>query len=207
MTRTVKNPEDRKQEILSAARKLFLENEYEKTTMENIITKVGIAKGTVYHYFKSKDELLNAVVEDMVNEYIEKLKIILDATKGDALHRIRILITAGNVADEQQETLEKLHRTGNVALHTRQLAVTFTKMAPLLAQVIEEGCKEGVFQTQHPLEVAELFLSGIQFLTDIGIYPWNKEDLLRRAKAIPALIEAQLQAPNGSFDFLVKFWH
>ncbi len=204
MVRTTKKPEDRKQEIISVARKLFLENEYEKTTMENIITELGIAKGTIYHYFNSKDELLNAVVDDLVNEYIEKLKTVLDETKGDALHRMRILITAGNVADEQSETLEKLHRAGNVALHTRQLAVIFTNMAPLLAQVIEQGCKEGLFQTECPLESAELLLSGIQFLTDVGIYPWSKEDLLRRSKAIPMLMEAQLNAPKGSFDFMSK---
>lgn len=203
MTRTVKNPENRKQEIISAARDLFLKNEYEKTSMQDIITQLGIAKGTIYHYFNSKEELLDAVVENTVAEYIEKLKAVLDKTQGNALDRMRILIAAGNVADEQSETLEQLHRPGNVALHTRQLAVTFAKMAPLIAKVIEQGCKEGVFQTEHPLESAELLLSGIQFLVDVGVYPWKEEDLLRRSKAIPSLVEAQLNAPKGSFGFLL----
>jgi len=204
MTRTVKTPENRKQEIISAARDLFLKNEYEKTSMQDIITQLGIAKGTIYHYFNSKEELLDAVVENTVAEYIEKLKGVLDKTQGNALDRMRILIAAGNVTDEQSKTLEQLHRPGNVALHTRQLAVTFAKMAPLIAKVIEEGCKEGVFKTEHPLESAELLLSGIQFLIDVGVYPWKEEDLLRRSKAIPSLVEAQLNAPKGSFGFLLK---
>lgn len=204
MTRTVKNPENRKQEIISAAKDLFLKNEYEKTSMQDIITQLGIAKGTIYHYFNSKEELLDAVVENTVAEYIEKLKAVLDKTQGNALNRMRILIASGNVADEQSETLKQLHRPGNVALHTRQLAVTFAKMAPLIAKVIEEGCKEGVFKTEHPLESAELLLSGIQFLIDVGVYPWKEEDLLRRSKAIPSLVEAQLNAPKGSFSFLLK---
>lgn len=204
MTRTVKNPENRKQEIISAARDLFLKNEYEKTSMQDIITQLGIAKGTIYHYFNSKEELLDAVVENTVAEYIEKLKAVLDKTQGNALNRMRILIASGNVADEQSETLKQLHRPCNVALHTRQLAVTFAKMAPLIAKVIEEGCKEGVFKTEHPLESAELLLSGIQFLIDVGVYPWKEEDLLRRSKAIPSLVEAQLNAPKGSFSFLLK---
>jgi hypothetical protein len=43
----------------------------------------------------------------------------------------------------------------------------------------------------------------MQFLTDLGIYPWTEEILLRRALAFPRLIEAQLKAPPGSFQFLL----
>lgn len=202
MIRTVKRPDDRKREIIASARRLFLEKDYEKTTMEDIMVDVGIAKGTVYHHFKSKDALLSAVVDDLVGQYVCKLKETLDQTKGDALHRLAVLIEASNVSSAERETLEAMHREGNVALHTRQLAVLFSQLAPLIAGVIEEGCKEGIFQTEHPLEVAELFLCGIQFMTDVGIYPWKEEDLKRRAMTFPGLLEQQLHAPKGSFDFL-----
>lgn len=204
MTRTVKKPDERKQEIISIAAKLFLEKEYEKTTMEDIVKELEIAKGTVYHYFKSKDELLDAVVDSTVESYISDLESVLSKAKGSALERIRMLIQSANVSNEQSEMLQQLHKPGNVALHTRQLAVIFKKMAPLLAQLIDEGCKEGIFKTDFPLEVAEIFLTGIQFLTDSGIYPWTSEEIQRRAKAIPVLIEVQLNAPKGSFDFIMK---
>ena len=97
-----------------------------------------------------------------------------------------------------------LHRPGNVSMHTRQLAVTLSRLAPLYASAIQQGIEEGVFQSEHPLECAEFLLAGIQFLTDVGFYPWSQEDLSRRAMAIPALIEAQLNAPKGSFDFLIE---
>ena len=67
---------------------------------------------------------------------------------------------------------------------------------------MEEGL--GVFQTEYPLESGELLLTGIQFLTDLGIHPWSQEELIRRAMAFPALIEAQLRAPKGSFNFLIE---
>jgi hypothetical protein len=63
-------------------------------------------------------------------------------------------------------------------------------------------CDEGVFKTRAPLECAEFMLSAIQFLTDMGIYPWTEEDLKRRIQAFPTLIEQLLQAPSGSFQFL-----
>ena len=203
MVRTVKKPEERRQEIVAAARELFQQQQYEKTTMKDVMDKLEIAKGTIYHYFKSKEELLEAVIEQTVDEYIAAMQALLNETEGNALDRMQVLITSGNVAEEHEQILEHLHHPGNIGMHTRQLAVTISRLAPLYASVIKQGCEQDIFQTEHPLECAEFLLTGIQFLTDIGIYPWNQEDLVRRAMAIPTLIEAQLKAPKGSFNFLV----
>ena len=172
--------------------------------MKDVMNKLGIAKGTIYHYFNSKEELLAAVVEKTVDDYVAMMQTILDETKGTALERMKVLITSGNIAPEGDQILEHLHRPGNIGMHTRQLAVAMLGLAPLYASVIRQGCDEGVFQTEHPLECAEFLLSGIQFLSDIGVYPWTQAELMRRAAAFPALIEAQLQAPKGSFNFLAE---
>ena len=87
-------------------------------------------------------------------------------------------------------------------MHTRLLVATLMKQAPLYAKLIQQGCEEGIFKTSTPLECAEFILSGLQFLTDLGIYPWAKEDLMRRFKAFPKLIEQLLQAPQDSFHFI-----
>jgi AcrR family transcriptional regulator len=204
MVRTVKKPEERRLEIILAARELFETKDYETTTMQNVMDQLGIAKGTIYHYFKSKEELLEAVIEYTVAEYITAMQAIMDQTEGDALDKLRVLILAGQISTEHGEILEHLHQPGNVGMHTRQLAVTLTGLAPVYASVIQQGCEEGTFQTEHPLECAEFLLTGIQFLTDLGIHPWKPEDLLRRIVAFPALIEAQLQAPKGSFNILIE---
>jgi hypothetical protein len=77
-------------------------------------------------------------------------------------------------------------------------------LAPLYASVIQQGCEEGIFQTEYPLECAEFLLSGVQFLTDIGMHPWSEADLIRRVIAFPTIVETQLQAPRGSFSFLAE---
>ncbi len=77
-------------------------------------------------------------------------------------------------------------------------------LAPMYAAIIREGCKQGVFETERPLETAEFLLAGIQFITDVGFYPWTDVELSRRAEALPQLVEAQLHAPKGSFSFLAK---
>lgn len=205
MVRVVKKPEERRREIVSASRDLFLKQDYENTTMQEVMTKLRIAKGTAYHYFKSKEELLEAVVEDMVAEFMAVVEKAMNECHGNALEKIRVLTTAGRVAPHQKETLENLHRPGNMGMHVRLLAVTLTRLAPLYAKVISQGCEEQLFATEHPLEAAEILLAGIQFVTDVGCHPWSRQDLERRGKAIPSIMEACLKAPAGSFNFLLEF--
>jgi len=203
MVRTVKKPEERRAEIIAAARELFDTQGYEKTTMRQVMDKLGVAKGTIYHYFRSKEELLEVVVNETINEMEDVLEQFIESAEGNALQTMQQLIAAGNVTEEAAPILEGLHDPANTGMHTRQLAETITKLAPIYASVIERGVAEGVFHTLHPLEAAEMILTAVQFLTDMGIYPWTPGVLMRRALAFPTLIEAQLQAPKGSFDFLL----
>ena len=204
MVRIVKKFGKRRADIIDAARSLFLSKEYEKTTMQDVMESLGIAKGTIYHYFNSKEELLEAVVKDIVEKNFQEMQKLMLQLKGNALQKIQTLIETGNIAEENKPIVDQLHQPGNEALHLRLLTATLVKQAPLYAQLIEQGCQEGLFHTASPLECAELVLSGIQFLTDVGIHPWTPADLTRRITAFPALIEQMLKAPPGSFQFLAK---
>ena len=199
--RTVKKPEERREEIISMAKKMFLDLEYEKTSLNDIVNALGVAKGTVYHYFKSKEELLDAVVNNMSDEFVQTIKKQMENTKMSALKKLGKLIKASNITDNSKETIKKLHRTGNMVLHVRLLALCIKKIAPTYAAVIQQGCKEGVFKTQYPLETAEFLLAGIQFVTDEGIYSWSQEEISRRSKAISSIMETQLGLKKGSINF------
>ena len=203
MVRIVKKPEERRLEIVEAARHLFQTKDYANTTMQDVMDKLGIAKGTIYYYYKSKEDLLEAVIAKTVDDEIERMQRLIEDLKGNALEKMRVLISAGNLATDNSEILEHLHQPGNMGMHSRLLAVTLIKQAPLYAALIRQGCSEGIFQTDYPLECAEFILTAIQFLTDLRIYPWTQEELMRRALAFPSLIEAQLKAPKGSFQFLL----
>jgi AcrR family transcriptional regulator len=202
MIRVTKKPEERRREIVLASRDLFLNKGYEKTTMQDVMQALNIAKGTTYYYFKSKEELLEAVIEEMVSAHMTAIEQACSECRGDALTKMRVLAAAGRV--DQEEMLNQLHRPDNTLLHLRLLALTLSKLAPLYASLIEQGCKEGIFHTEHPLECAEVLLAGIQFVTDTGIYPWKKQDLERRAGALPGLMAGLLQAPKEAFNFLIN---
>lgn len=205
MARTVKKADERREEIVSAARELFQTKDYDKTTMQELMEKLNIAKGTIYHYFSSKQELLEAVVEEVVDEELCRKEELLNSREAlnlNALDKIRLLASQESSAQGTDKILETLHHPENLEMHTKQLGRYIVKLAPLWASVFAEGCAEGVFKTDHPLECAEFILSGFQFLTDLGFYSWTDAQIARRMKAMPSLIENQLGAPAGSFAFL-----
>ncbi len=203
MVRIVKKPAVRRQEIVAAARQLFLENGYENTSVQDVLTHLGIAKGTLYHYFQSKEELLEAVIQIAVAEAVEQLQRSIQTLPGSALEKIRLLAGTGYVNVENgEEFLKHLHQPGNMGMHTRILATSLLQQAPLFADLIRQGCAEGIFQTEHPLECAEFILAAIQLLTDPGVHSWTPAEMACGRQALPSIIEAQLKAPAGSFQIL-----
>lgn len=79
MTRVIKSPEERRQELVLTAQKLFFEKGYSDTTVRDIINAVNGSQGMFYHYFKSKDDIYKAAMDDFIAKYINELKkIVLD---------------------------------------------------------------------------------------------------------------------------------
>lgn len=205
MARTVKKPMERRKEIIDAAREMLKATDFETATMNLLMKKLNIAKGTIYHYFTSKEELLEAVVEDMIDTELEKKRAMVESDgfrSMGPLEKFKTFVLSSNIATDNERILKELHNPANTLVHTQQLGRFIAKLAPFYAAIIEEGCAAGVFKVEHPLETAEFLLAGVQFITDVGFYPWSDDDLARRGRALPSLIEAQLGAEPGSMKFL-----
>jgi AcrR family transcriptional regulator len=171
--------------------------------MQNIVDELSIAKGTLFYYFDSKETLLKAVVENIIKEDRVRKKALIATTKGNALDKIRALMQLNSMAVKNPTILKHLHRPSSAQMHTQLLAVMVIQEASLYAKLIQQGCDEGIFQTNTPFECAEFIIAAIQFLTDQGIYPWTKSDVARRIHAFPALVETILKAKPGSFQFMI----
>ncbi len=81
-------------------------------------------------------------------------------------------------------------------MHVRLLARVLSCNAEVYAQVISQGCQEGVFHTKDPLTCAEFILSALCFLTDRGISPWTENQLQRRIMAFPSSNILHLSTPQ-----------
>ncbi len=200
MVRTVKTPEVRRAEILQAASELFQEIGYESTSVDSIVRSAGIAKGTFYYYFKSKDEVLAALAQQLCAEMVARSQIIADDPQLGAIEKFCAIIAAQNQTVEAGQALvEDLHRPENRALHERSNIETVLAFGPILAAVVEQGNQEGVFQVDDPLSTVQFILAGSLFLFGHQMFSWTPEEQAARMQAMLLLIERTFGAVAGSF--------
>lgn len=200
MVRTVKTPEVRRAEILQAASELFQEIGYESTSVDSIVRSAGIAKGTFYYYFKSKDEVLAALAQQLCAEMVARSQIIADDPQLGAIDKFCAIIASQNQTVEAGQALvEDLHRPENRALHERSNIETVLAFGPILAAVVEQGNQEGVFQVDDPLSTVQFILAGSLFLFGHQMFSWTPEEQAARMQAMLLLIERTFGAVAGSF--------
>lgn len=200
MVRTVKTSEVRRAEILQAASELFQEIGYESTSVDSIVRSAGIAKGTFYYYFKSKDEVLAALAQQLCAEMVTRSQIIADDPQLGAIEKFCAIIASQNQTVEAGQALvEDLHRPENRALHERSNIETVLAFGPILAAVVEQGNQEGVFQVDDPLSTVQFILAGSLFLFGHQMFSWTPEEQAARMQAMLLLIERAFGAVAGSF--------
>ncbi len=201
--RTVKKPDVRKNEILDAAEALFVKKGYAKATIQDILTQLGIAKGTFYHYFTSKEGLMAAIVTRFIDNGIESIQAVADDATMNAPDKLRLIISApGPETAHKDEMVEELHAAGDAELHLLSLVETVRRLTPVITGIVEQGIREGVFTTPYPREVVELVLTASQFLLDTGIFPWTLEEQIRRARALSHVMESAFGAEAGTFEYI-----
>ncbi|RST60297.1 TetR/AcrR family transcriptional regulator [Siminovitchia terrae] len=205
--RISKNPEDRKTEILDAAEMLFTTKGYSATTVNDILSKVGIAKGTFYYYFQSKEEVMDAIVMRFIDKGVEAAKAVAADPNLKAPEKLFQIIVGQRADDGQKgQMIEELHQVNNAEMHQKSLVETILQLTPVLTEVIEQGIEEGVFKTPFPKETVEFLLASSQFLLDEGIFQWEHQEIMQKATALTHIIETTLGAEKGSFAYILGMY-
>lgn len=157
--RIVKDAEERKNEILDVAERLFVTKGFDDTSTNDILNEIGIARGTLYYHFKSKEDILDAMIKRMTKQLIEKAADIFEQKDIPVLQRLSIMIMALHVdGNLGQEVMEQVHKPQNALLHQKMQEGLLAGIKPLMTGLIEEGIKQGICQTDHPAEVVEMTL-------------------------------------------------
>ncbi len=196
--RVVKSADERKNEILDVAEQLFAEKGFDNASTNDIINRIGIARGTLYHHFASKEEILDALVERMTREGIARSSAIVMNKDIPILERLTGAIMALNLeTGATTEVMEQIHKPQNALLHQKMQERLFGGVVPLIVQLIEEGNESGLFDAKYPIETAEMimFYSSIAFDELSGNDTETKE---RKGKAFIYLTEKLLGAEENS---------
>lgn len=203
LSRIVKEPETRRLEIILGAKKLFEKWGYEQTSVEAIIKEVGIAKGTFYYYFKTKKDILIALVKHISLDIEAHFTSILELKNVTSVEKLRLMIRGDEKTQKSvPSVMEIVHKPENRELQEQLNVHTIEVIAPLIAQVIVQGNKEGVFACEMPIESVQLLLAGSQFVLDSGLFNWTKNKRILLLKALQASFEQTVGAKPGALHFI-----
>jgi len=178
-----KTPEQWRNEIQNAAQKLFLSQGYEETSIADIMEIVGGAKGMFYRFFQSKEEVMQALGDQMFfdNNPFEAVRMHSD---WNALQKVRELLRL-NRADAEREKLNvqaipilKDPRILATAIQANRRVLT-----PLWFELLEEGQRDGSIQTEYAKELSEL-LPLINFWLLPSVYPATAEEICHKYRFI-----------------------
>lgn len=153
-----KEAEERKKEILDIAEALFIAKGYEKTSTTDILERVGIARGTLYYHFKSKEEILDALIDRIIDGVVRNIK---SAVSGNMSAKRKLLLFIGAMRVDSEigeEITEYAHRPQNALMHQKIQSSLLSRIHPLAVEILQEGIEEGCCFTDYPKEVAEMLL-------------------------------------------------
>ena len=203
MARIVKSRQDRRIEIIRTSERLFRERGFDTVSVDMIITEMGVAKGTFYYHFKSKDEVLKAIVEHTLDDVITAASEVADMSDLDALEKMKLLLGGSALSnDDTLDVADMLHLPQNRALHELTNVETVMRLSPVLTRIVEQGIRERHFTCERPLETIQFLLTGSQFLLDGGLYKFTPAERKARRMVVQTIVEQALGAPPESFSFM-----
>lgn len=193
----MKKGERRKQELLKIAYRMFIEKGYENTSIDEIIAEAGIAKGTYYYYFESKEATLEAVIEMMIEEEVGRAKAVLE-TSLPVPQKLVSVIYSLRPAQDEQVIAKALDVTENIVMHEKVNRRIVEEAVPLLTEVVKEGISQGIFECTNIEERVRMLLIISQRIFDDGIFTD------RDVEVYIDVVEKTLGAKGGTMSFIAE---
>ena len=185
-----KYPEVTVERILDVSQRLFLEKGYENTTIQDIVDELGgLTKGAVYHHFKSKEEIMDAVGDRMFfsNNPFEAVR---GRTDLNGLQKLREAVRL-NQSDQERVrlTAQSIPIAKSPRLLQEMIVSNRKVLTPYFLELIEEGNRDGSMHTDYPREIAELLplLTSLWLLP--SVYPASREQMKRKFLFLGEMLE------------------
>ena len=214
----------RRNEILDVAQRLVYTKGYEQMTIQDILDDLQISKGAFYHYFDSKQALLEALIERTLDQGIQLILPIVQNPHLPALEKLQsYFATIARWRTAQKAFFLSLLRVwyndDNAIVRQKMRSTIVIKgITSLLTGIIRQGIQEGVFTTSYPDQVGEVIVSlGFDFQETIGLqilsFDPQRDDMLSIERTVAVYtdaIERVLGAPKDSLQFIdtetLKAW-
>lgn len=175
-----KHPEETKQRIMEIAFRLFMEQGYEHTTIQDIVDALGMSKGAIYHHFKTKEEILNELTESNIGE-VDWFSGILNDKSLNGLQKLKRLFYI-QLSDEKKLAMDKvmLPILKNPRVVANQIGDAVENIAPMFAKILRIGIEDGSITTDYPDEAAQVLILLANLWINPGLFPVEKDAFMRK---------------------------
>lgn len=184
-SRTEKN-EERRSQILNAAMKIFARDGFQKARMDDIAKETGVAKGTVYLYFKSKEEIIKSTIDRLFLGEFKEIMALIDQEMSakDKLNQVFEIV----INDYKNLTpfLPILYEFYAYAIRKKGLRKIFSeyfdRYMELLSTIIQQGIDQEEFKPCDPREAAVAIGALIEGMLLLSIFVPDEIDIEKHTR-------------------------
>jgi AcrR family transcriptional regulator len=194
-----KEAEERRSEILDAADELFGQKGFDGTSTKDILEKVGIARGTLYYHFKSKEDIMDSLIDRYSVRLLSTAREIAADKSIPVVERIlHVVVSMQLSGGTSQVIMEHIHKPQNALMHQKIQKVIITGVTPILSDIIQEGIIQGLFSTPYPYESMEMIVTYANTVFDDELVEMTNEERNTRIQAFIFNVERILGSERGS---------
>ncbi|MCX2829695.1 MULTISPECIES: TetR/AcrR family transcriptional regulator [Bacillus] len=172
------------EKILTVATTLFSEKGFDKTSIQDIVDSLGMSRGAIFHHFKSKEDILEAVMERQFNytyEMLEQLVNSIDSVNSrDKLTKILERIASDKNIHSIDDILN--YQIKNPQFIVQGIKASVNKEALIFTEIMKQGIADGSITTEYPNECAEVFMLLMDVWTNPILFNRKKSETINRIK-------------------------
>lgn len=196
--RVVKDAAERRNEILDVAERLFCTRGYDQTSTNDILAEIGIARGTLYYHFTSKEDILDGMIDRILDEIVRRTSRIALDESVPVLERLTQSVLAANVDTKTGDMiLEQMHKPQNALMHAKMQERLLKQLIPLFTKLIEDGISQGLMQSDDPENTIEMLLLYSNTVFDDAI-AYSEEEKKKKVLTFISNTEILLHMKKGS---------
>jgi AcrR family transcriptional regulator len=205
MGRRSKDPEIRKKEFVTAAMELFETKGYEQTSVTDITNKVGVSHGAFFYYYKSKEDILAGVIDEILAMDYKMVKGLVDNKEMTAKEKLKVILNTSinsMKARPENRLTEYFHSASNAGFHRDLTKRSREMLVPLLTEIAEQGIREGYCEIKYPRETIEFLTYIFQSIDDSFAAPQSNEEYYRKIRALELIVAKSLGIKDADIGLI-----
>jgi len=189
--------------VLDTMERLLRQPNGDHTSIAQIAKEAGIGKGSVYYYFNSREEIIDALITRVYSESISQCQLVLLENETNAIEKLKKILTiyVQNMTTDKLILVQYIYKEENAVIRQKTKDQNVKNIVPIIAKILEQGIVEKTFECEYICEFAEYFISLMETCFYYLLFQKDMAKNKNKLLALEEIFESSLKAPKNSFNF------